>query len=219
MDLSAPQVSESTKLEDPSTSYDNTILLRSFQAINKRYFKNKVKATILWEVPRGFVNIRENPNDYVLDQEETLIYKKALELIGKDKIKEAAGLLKPLAHAGHKESQLAMCHILKRTHGNWKQYAEMHNASVRTIKAVPAACYYPESRTIAIHPHLHQRNVPQFVLRYLIYHECCHQIVPSSQDEQHPEEFMRLELQAPRRARALQWLEKEGFPTLRDCTP
>lgn len=216
MDLSPPDVLPPEKLENPAENFDDGLLERCFQAVNKKHFKNQINAQVIWQVPRGTVSIRENPNHYQLSAEDSLVFAKAVKLIEINKPEQAANLLKPLAEAGHQDSQLALCHILKRSQGNWQRYAEMHNAGVRMIKAVPAACYYPETQTIALHPHLHKRNIPQFVLRYLIYHECCHQIVPTEAEDQHPEAFMALERKAPHRERAMQWLEKEGFPTLRN---
>ena len=215
MDLSPPDFHSPDTLEDPADSCDSELLERCFQAVNKKHFKNSIEATVCWEVPRGTVSVRENPGEYHLSDEDRYVFRRAIGLIQQRKLTEATGLLKPLAEAGHGDSQLAMCHILKKTQGNWQHYAEMYNASIRTVKAVPAACYYPDTRVIAIHPHLHQRNIPQFVLRYLIYHECCHQVVPSDEHEQHSEAFMELEREAPHRQRAIEWLEKEGFPTLR----
>ena len=208
-DLLIPQ-----NLGDSDKAHNQELLEKCFVAVNKKHFKGRIQAEIRWEVPRGTVSVRENPSDYELSDEDRYIFQRALTLIQQRKLEEASTLLMPIADKGHADSQLAMCHILKKTRGNWQRYAEMYNAGVRTVRAVPAACYYPESRVIAIHPHLRERNIPQFVLRYLIYHECCHQIVPSAA-EQHSPAFMELEKQAPHRQRAIEWLEKEGFPTLR----
>lgn len=195
---------------------DQALLDRCFEAINKKHFKGQIQASVRWQVPQGTVSILENPGKYQLNREDMLVYQKALALLKTNQNDAAGQLLKPLAEAGHKDSQLAMCHLLKRTNGNWQRYAELHNAGIHRTQWVPAACYYPESQIIAIHPYLLQRNIPQFVLRYLIYHECCHQAVPSQRENHHSEEFMVLERQAPHRERAIRWLEKEGFPIIRD---
>ncbi|MDX1692520.1 MAG: hypothetical protein R3208_02070 [Ketobacteraceae bacterium] len=209
-DLPTPET-----LETAPADQAQELLEKCFQAVNKKHFKGRIQASVCWQVPRGTVSVRETPYDYQLSEENRYVFRQALGLIQRRKLEEALTLLRPLAESGHADSQLALCHILKRTRGDWQRYAEMYNASVRTVRAVPAACYYPETRTIAIHPHLSQRNVPQFVLRYLIYHECCHQIVPSDNHQQHSDAFMDLEKEAPHRQRAIDWLEKEGFPTLR----
>ena len=214
MDSLPKHVPTPDTLEENSAVVDNELLRKCFHAVNKKHFKGRIHAEIRWEVPRGTVSIRENPTEYRLSPENRALFQRALTLIQQRKLTQAQDLLKPLADDGHGDSQLAMCHILKKTRGDWESYAARYNASIRTVRAVPAACYYPDTSTICIHPHLCQRNIPQFVLRYLIYHECCHQIVPSS-DEQHPEAFMELERVAPHRERAIAWLEKEGFPTLR----
>lgn len=215
MDLSVPSESLIENSPNSIDSPDIDLLERCLAAVNKKHFKCQISANVIWEVPKGTVSVRENTDDLSLDQEQALCFNKALELVGLAKYETAMELFRPLADAGHRDSQLAMCHLLKRTQGDWKKYAAMHNNSVRSVKAVPAACYYPEQQTIAIHPHLFQRNVPQFVLRYLIYHECCHQLIGCDDNEPHNEAFMVLELKAPHRERAINWLEKEGFPTIR----
>ena len=216
-DAAAQSTSGSKRLNAEKITLDtkSNLLERCFQAVNKKHFKNAITATTRWEVPTGTVNVRENPFEYHLSQEEECVFQKSVEFVKLDKLTDATTLLTPLAEAGHRESQLAMCHILRKTNGDWKRYAEMYNTGVRTVKAVPAACYYPDTKVIAIHPHLLNRNVPQFVLRYLIFHECCHQVIPSNETDPHPSAFMDLEAQAPHRERAVKWLEKEGFPTLR----
>lgn len=214
MDLSPPDFSSLTSAENPAASCDTELLERCFRAVNKKHFKDQIQARICWEVPRGTVSIREQKNHYQPSQQDHSIFRQAITLIQQHQLNEASTLLRPIADAGHPDAQLAMCHILKKSRGNWQRYAEMYNASVRTSKAVPAACYYPDSQTIAIHPHLYHRNIPQFVLRYLIYHECCHQLIESEQ-QQHSPQFMELEKQAPHRQRAINWLDKEGFPILR----
>lgn len=215
MDLSTLDTSPLVFAENQNDHYDHALLERCFLAVNKKHFKNQIQATIHWAVPQGTVSIREHPNAYQAGKDDHSTLRQAITLIEQRKLQEAIVLLRPLADAGHPDAQLATCHILKKNRGDWQHYAERYNAGVRTSKAVPAACYYPDTQTIAIHPHLYSRNVPQFVLRYLIYHECCHQIVPSDQCEQHTAEFMALERQAPHRQRAVEWLEKEGFPTIR----
>lgn len=215
MDLSISENLHLKNSDDAIDSPDKELLERCLQAVNKKHFRNKIEANIFWEVPKGTVSVRENTEDLTLTTEQTLCFEKAIKLVESGKYLTAIQLLQPIADSGHRDSQLAMCHLLKRTHGDWKKYAEMHNSSVRVVQAVPAACYYPESKTIAIHPHLFQRNVPQFVLRYLIFHECCHQVIPSDESDPHPKSFMEMELQAPHRERAIVWLEKEGYPTLR----
>ncbi|MCG8311818.1 MAG: hypothetical protein MI976_01255 [Pseudomonadales bacterium] len=199
-----------------STPDDNTqILIRCFEAINKKHFKNAITATVIWQVPKGTVSAIENPNYFIITPTQNNQFSQALKHLESGNLEQAAMLFTPLADAGHKDSQLALTHLLKKLKGDWKKYAEMHNASVRSVQSVPAACYSPDTQVIAIHPHLQSRNVPQFVLRYLIYHECCHQVIPVIDDNQHPPAFLELEHAAPHRNRAIAWLEKEGFPTLR----
>lgn len=217
MDLSISHKLNSGNNEDSIEEPNRDLLVRCLDAVNRKHFKNKIEANIFWEVPKGTVSVRENTENLTLTIEQSLCFDKAIKLVRNEDYQNAIHLLKPIADLGHRDSQLAMCHLLKRTHGDWKAYAEMHNSSVRVIQAVPAACYYPDNQIIAIHPHLFQRNVPQFVLRYLIFHECCHQVIPSDENDPHPESFMKLELQAPHRDRAILWLEKEGYPTIRSC--
>lgn len=201
-----------------SKEYDADYLHRMFLAVNNRFFQDTINANVLWQVPKGTVSLfigepgkKLLPGNSLYD-----VFEFATKLIRSGQRKEAIPYLEQCAEAEHPDSELLLSHILMRA-GNerWQHYAEAYSKHTATVRAVPAACYYADSATIAIHPHLQEVNTPQFVLKYLIYHECCHQIIHCTDDEPHPEEFMRMENQAPARDRALAWLEKKGFPTLR----
>lgn len=203
-----------------STSLDQSRLLSSFDVINQRYFSGAVSASIIWQVPKGLVSINKGSPSHTLNSTETIEFEQATKAIESNQIQKALALLRPLADKGHGDSELLVCHILKRNQDpEWQRYAQAYNKHFATEMMAPAACYYPESRVIAIHPHLHERDVPMFVLRYLIYHECCHQLVESTEATPHSAEFMEYELKAPFRDKALRWLEKEGFPTLQNTSP
>lgn len=201
-----------------SRTFDHQQLLKAFLAVNKKHFQNQINASIRWEVPKGTVSVANTAPSFALqsNSKDAAYFERAKRLIGQSKLLDAVELLEHLAAKNHTESQLLLSHILKRTGGNWQRWADRYNRNLQRTKLVPAACYYPESQSICIHPHLHERKVPQFVLRYLIYHECCHQLLSTYSSDPHPPEFMVLENAAPHRDRALLWLEKEGFPTLSD---
>ena len=182
------------------------------------YFKNRVNAKLIWQVPKGAVSVFTGKQGARLKKGslELDCYIKAKKLISNDQIDQAIPLLEKCAAANHPESKLLLSHIFRRQNNErWKHYATTYNQHLSTTRAVPAACYYPESKTIAIHHHLYECKTPQFVLKYLLFHECCHQLVDCSNSTPHPEAFMQWEVIAPNRNRALDWLEKKGFPTLR----
>ncbi|PCJ45961.1 MAG: hypothetical protein COA99_03730 [Moraxellaceae bacterium] len=198
----------------------NERLTSSFEVINQRFFQGKIDASIIWQVPKGLISINKGTPCYSLDEvPDRLVFEQAAQAIEQGEMDFALSLLTPLADKGHPDSELLVCHMIKRQHGHWQRYAKAYNSHFVTEMLAPAACYYPNSQTIAIHPHLLHRDVPMFVLRYLIYHECCHQIIPSSAEEPHSAEFMTFEAKAPFREKSLAWLRKEGFPTLSNPSP
>ena len=71
--------------------------------------------------------------------------------------------LQPIADKGHPESEFLMSHLLKRTQGDWQKYAQAYNAHLKSEDISPAACYYPETQSIVIHPHLSGRKAPQII--------------------------------------------------------
>jgi predicted metal-dependent hydrolase len=52
------------------------------------------------------------------------------------------------------------------------------------------------------------------VLRYVVYHECIHCLVPEGANGKHSAAFMEYEMAAPARDRANEWLTANNFPTL-----
>ncbi len=67
-----------------------------------------------------------------------------------------------------------------------------------------------EDRIIRIHPLLDAKFVPRWFLRYVIYHEMLHAVVPDEIDEHgrrrvHTERFQRRERKFPSYARARRW--------------
>ena len=201
-----------------SKEADNAYLERLLQGVNKRFFQNKIEAIALWQVPKGTVSLFIGEQGLTLTQGHPLFntYERAKELIRDDQLGAAIPHLETCAAANHADSKLLLSHLLKRRgDARWQDFAQQYNRQCATVRAVPAACYYQESATIAIHPHLQELNTPQFVLKYLLFHECCHQLVSCTDQEPHPQEFMEWERRAPNRERALSWLEKQGFPTLR----
>ncbi len=80
----------------------------------------------------------------------------------------------------------------------------------------PAASYEitGDTTSIIIHSFLRDRLTPQYVIRYLIHHECCHETIPPIENDPHSLAFQQLELQAPKRDKAIEWLKKVGFNTV-----
>ena len=201
-----------------SKEADNTYLERLLLGVNKRFFQNRIEATAIWQVPKGTVSLFIGEQGLELTDDHPLFatFELAKELIQIGQPDSAVSHLETCAAANHADSKLLLSHLLKRRGDErWQEFARQYNRQCATVRAVPAACYYPESAVIAIHPHLQELNTPQFVLKYLLYHESCHQLIRCTDHEPHPREFMEWEHSAPNRERALAWLEKHGFPTLR----
>lgn len=201
-----------------SKEADNGFLDKLLSGVNKRFFQNKIEAQAIWDVPKGTVSLFIGERGPTLQAGDGLHceFETAKQLIQTGQAETAIPHLEKCAAANHADSKLLLSHLLKRRGDDrWQTFAREYNQQTATVRAVPAACYYPDSGTIAIHPHLQELNTPQFVLKYLIYHECCHQQISSPDDIAHPPEFMVWEHKAPNRERALDWLEKQGFPTLR----
>ena len=201
-----------------SKESDHEYLTSLLAGVNKRFFQNAVTATALWQVPKGTVSLFIGEQGKKLTTEDNLynVFEQAKTQIQSGQLTAAIANLETCAAANHPDSKLLLSHLLKRRGDpRWQHFAQEYNRHCATVRAVPAACYYADSATIAIHPHLQELNTPQFVLKYLLYHECCHQLVHCTDETPHPEEFMEWEHKAPNRDRALSWLEKQGFPTLR----
>lgn len=200
--------------------YDDDGLIRLFEKINHRYFNNRIQASLRWEIPAGTVSVPLATQRKPLSADDPLhdTFASAVDLLRRNAYRDALPLLIDCAEGGHQEGHLLLNHLLKRLGDErWHDYVRRYNRQQSTHKLVPAACYYPDTQIIALHPYLFERRAPLFVLKYLIFHECCHQLIKSDCDAPHPPEFMALEYRAPDRKRALEWLEKEGFPTLSMC--
>lgn len=195
-------------------THDQRLLLKTFLYINKTYFGQQIDADVRWQVPQGTVTVAANPRAarrHLTDQEQAELHR----LISRGQLDAACDLLTPLAEAACSDAQLLLSHVMRKLHRPmWTQWAERYTTSTATRQVVPAACYYPSQRLICVHPYLCERRAPQWVLRYLMYHECCHQLIDSPCHDPHPPAFMALEAKAPNRERAVAWLQKEGFPTL-----
>ena len=203
--------------------HDPELLEKLLQAVNKRYFKSRIKAEVIWEIPKGTVSVFTGVKgaQFSSGSAEHEQFESARKHMEASDFDSAIPLLMHCAEQNHPDSKLLLSHLFKRLNDNrWQHYAESYNRHFSTIRVVPPACYYPEQKTIAIHSHLFETNTPQYVLKYLLYHECCHQLIPCNNTTPHPDAFMEWEHRAPNRDRALDWLEHKGFPTLRtanDC--
>lgn len=215
-------VAEASLLQSGGASICKKGLEALLEQINRRYFKERIRATILWEVPKGTVSMYVGERG-VSPQPGSLLektFETATTLLRDSRFEQAIPHLLDCAEQNHPESKLLLSHLFKRLGDiRWQDYAAQYNRHKETVRAVPAACYYQNEKTIAIHPHLNHLPTPQFVLKYLIYHECCHQLIQPKDHMAHSREFLRWEDRAPARIRALDWLEQRGFPTLRTAQP
>lgn len=202
---------------------DSTQLLKLFNTVNDKHFSGNIKTNIHWASPEGSVTIRPAKSSYSLNNTngEATQFDTACKLIEKGQASTAIPYLEPLAELEHRVSQLLLIHLLPPNSLQRQHLSHQYNLALANDTAVPAACYYPQKKLIVIHPFLLDKNAPLFVIKYLIYHECCHQLIGSTTHNTaaHPPCFMALEYNAPHRIKSLDWLEQEGFPTIRLTDP
>jgi len=80
----------------------------------------------------------------------------------------------------------------------------------RRQRSIRLGSYSPDAHLIRIHPHLDQRFVPDFFVRYIVFHEMLHaqlgiEVAPSGRRCIHTAEFNRRERAYRDYARAIAW--------------
>ena len=80
--------------------------------------------------------------------------------------------------------------------------------------------YSPRRRLIRIHPLLDRPDVPRWVVRFVIYHELLHHVIPTSRRRgrriHHPPEFQRLEAAHPDYERFERWCDTRLMELMAD---
>jgi hypothetical protein len=82
--------------------------------------------------------------------------------------------------------------------------------SLRRRRSIRLGSYTPDNPLIRIHPQLDQDFVPDFFVRYIVFHEMLHaqlgvEVAPSGRRCIHTREFNRRERDYPEYARAIAW--------------
>lgn len=82
--------------------------------------------------------------------------------------------------------------------------------TVRNRRSIRLGSYTPEDHLIRIHPYLDQAFVPDYFVRYIVFHEMLHahlgfETTPSGRRRVHTREFYRLERAYPDYDRAIAW--------------
>ncbi|CBL44593.1 Hypothetical protein HDN1F_10100 [gamma proteobacterium HdN1] len=190
---------------------DQIALNEIYQKIHFRHFGNASHALVEWGIPTSTEVFRithaSSPRLNDIEKAQLLL---SSRMIQNQQWQAAARKLKPLADAGHPEAIHLLVQALKRTHGNYQQYAT-HYAEKRESLSVTPASHYDEQRDrIVIHTYLAHRSAPRFVLAYLLYHELAKRTFGRASQENSA--FLTLEKDAPHRAKAQEWLRKHGFP-------
>lgn len=79
----------------------------------------------------------------------------------------------------------------------------------RRRHSIKMGTYFHDARVIRVHPALDRPDVPDFFVRFIVFHEMLHQAVPpvAAGDRRlsHPPEFRRRERAYPEYARAIAW--------------
>lgn len=102
-------------------------------------------------------------------------------------------------------------------HISWGRWGA-HNARPRSFNTIQLGSYNERRQLIRIHPILDCRDVPEFFIAYIIYHEMCHivcppRMMPSGRVVYHSAEFRRLEKRFEQFAAALDF-ELKRLPRL-----
>jgi len=87
--------------------------------------------------------------------------------------------------------------------------------SVRAKRSIRLGSYSSEENLIRVHPHLDQAFVPEYFVRYIVFHEMLHaflgyELTPTGRRRVHTREFYRLERAYPDYARAMAWHDHPG---------
>lgn len=82
----------------------------------------------------------------------------------------------------------------------------------RARRSIRFGSYSPEDHLIRIHPYLDHDDVPEFFVRYIVFHEMLHaylgiETLPSGRRVVHSKEFCRIEKAYPDYDRAIAWLD------------
>jgi hypothetical protein len=82
--------------------------------------------------------------------------------------------------------------------------------TVRNRRSIRLGSYTPEDDLIRIHPHLDQSFVPDYFVRYIVFHEMLHahlgyETTPTGRRRVHTPEFNRIERAYPDYERAMAW--------------
>lgn len=92
----------------------------------------------------------------------------------------------------------------------------------RRRRSIKMGTYFHEARVIRIHPALDRQEVPEFFVRFVVFHEMLHQAVPpkmiGGRRIAHSAEFRSLERAYPEYGRAIAW-ERENLSLLLGAGP
>ncbi|MBF0196267.1 MAG: hypothetical protein HQL32_01085 [Planctomycetes bacterium] len=79
-------------------------------------------------------------------------------------------------------------------------------------KTIRLASFWPERMEIRLHPFLKDPRIPEYYLKYLLFHELCHAHLMSqgetSESHHHNDEFYRLEKRFESYQKATLWEEE-----------
>lgn len=204
----------STLLDHSLTQATELSLLENLlDKVLEKHFEKHPSFSIRWGIP-GATAVRRTftPPAVVLDEQGRAHLSRCKSLMILGRWEQAAKLIKPLADAGHPEAECLIAHALRRTGGNWEAYAQRYAKRAHQIHTVPASSHDRKQREIILHSYLAHRKAPQFVLIYLIYHECSKCVYPATAEAVTSTKFMIAEKNAPYREKAIRWLSRHGFP-------
>lgn len=116
---------------------------------------------------------------------------------------------------GRTHDLLAMFDALNRTHFAGAVEAAIgwgREAPRRRRRSIKMGTYFHDTRVIRIHPALDRPEVPEFFVRFIVFHEMLHHVIPpvtmGGRRVSHTPEFRRREQAYPDYERALAWERK-----------
>lgn len=104
-----------------------------------------------------------------------------------------------------------------RYHISWGRWGA-RNARLRSFSSIQLGSYNERRNLIRIHPILDTREVPEYFIAYIIYHEMCHIVCPPRMTPKgrvlyHSREFREIEKKYEKFGAALEY-EKKRLPRL-----
>lgn len=119
---------------------------------------------------------------------------------------DLAGLAREVITTDFTEAEAQGLGVVEITWGRWGKPGQ-------TVREIRLGSYDPRRRLIRIHPILDRSNVPDWVVRFVIFHELLHHVIPSRREQgrvtHHSAAFMAREARHPDYDAYVTWARDE----------